>query len=326
MAKQWWQYANWPDGTSGSNPNLTGQNPDAVVDWPSGTAPKPCTVFRTAWLNQFIGWARYVSTESMSAISQGHNVQSASFWNENLRPALNHNEDGYLCKTYSNSDIAPNGQFVPIPLTPSYAKIQSGQIIHPGAQNDKLIEFLCTARAEIDKICAVEYTRAGDPYSDEWQYIERSWDGSETVRPGYTINPIWLYCWKQEVDGVEGIYFNNMYLYTVRVLTQMRGYRLAVVSMKQERPDWDQGSPDGDAPDEFPMPTNKMICHAIKDIAPNASAGNWICNAGRVTGISSLPSEVDDGVWYRTPLLWSLIMDSLPQPYRRGWPQGASSY
>lgn len=316
MAKNWWQYENWPDGTSGDNPNLTGQNPDAVVAWPAGTDPKPCTVFRTAWLNQFIGWARYVSCRSMSAISKWHNVQKASFWNGNLRPNLNNNESEYTRATYSNSDITLNGQFVPVQLAPAYETIKPGEIIHPGVTDDVLIKFLRTARAEIDKICAVEYP-VGSTIED-WQYIDRIWDGSETLRIGH--RPIMLYCWKQEVDGVDEIFFNNTYLRSVRIETDMRGYRLAVVSHK-----YNSYSPDGSAPDEFPMPTNKWICHAITEVETNASAGNWICNAGRVTGIQSLPVGVDDGTWYRYPMLWSLIKDSLPQPYRIGWPPLAQS-
>lgn len=56
------------------------------VDWPAGTLPSPESVFRAAFLNQFVSWRRYLNdctgrTKPVGFISPGDEIQSAAFWN-----------------------------------------------------------------------------------------------------------------------------------------------------------------------------------------------------------------------------------------------------
>lgn len=46
MARIWWQYSNW-----GSN---------AIEVWEPNTLPNFCTLFRSAWINQWFGWKYYI--------------------------------------------------------------------------------------------------------------------------------------------------------------------------------------------------------------------------------------------------------------------------
>ncbi len=50
MARQWWQFSNWPDDPE----------PNAVEIWAPDTLPKPCTIIRQEWLNQFVAWKYYL--------------------------------------------------------------------------------------------------------------------------------------------------------------------------------------------------------------------------------------------------------------------------
>jgi len=59
------------------------------VDWPAGTLPSAESVFRAAFLNQFIAWQNYLTqlTQGFAAdslVSIGDPIQSHSFWNKIL--------------------------------------------------------------------------------------------------------------------------------------------------------------------------------------------------------------------------------------------------
>lgn len=64
MARKWWQFSNWPDGTSGDAPDVKDQDPNAVEEWAPNSLPKPCTLFRQEWLNQFVAWKYYLTRAS----------------------------------------------------------------------------------------------------------------------------------------------------------------------------------------------------------------------------------------------------------------------
>lgn len=70
MARRWWQFSNWPDGRSGSDPNQTGLDPNAVEEWRPDTLPNPCTIWRVEWLNQFVAWKYYLT----------HQLPTSSTW------------------------------------------------------------------------------------------------------------------------------------------------------------------------------------------------------------------------------------------------------
>lgn len=89
MSRQWWQYKNWPDGTSGSNPNVTGQDPNAVELWPAGTLPNQCTMLRAAWLNQFLAWRNYISQTRKSSWPDwitAYHIDGQHYWNDGWLP------------------------------------------------------------------------------------------------------------------------------------------------------------------------------------------------------------------------------------------------
>jgi hypothetical protein len=70
MARVW---KHWPDGVE--------------TEWPSGSLPDPDSIFRADFLNQFIGWIRYLSDMEGEAVSTPFAVagetivQTAEFWN-----------------------------------------------------------------------------------------------------------------------------------------------------------------------------------------------------------------------------------------------------
>lgn len=120
------------------------------TDWPAGTLPHPDSVFRAEFLNQFIGWIRYLdalryyNTQTLllpEFIQIGSNIQTADFWN-----SLNYTSnlitrnitwdiDGVLNVGYDfdlENKIEGNSAYEDT----LFDNISTGDIIQPRSSND----------------------------------------------------------------------------------------------------------------------------------------------------------------------------------------------
>ena len=135
------------------------------VDWPAGTSPNPHSLYMPKFLNQFVGWIRYLAAAGGLAdgrktpkwvVDKETIIQYADFWNNlAFMPsskwlANNPSTFGASAVPYAGED----GYAYALTEADLFASeptwVQIGDIIHPGAPFEVVTAFVMAARARID--------------------------------------------------------------------------------------------------------------------------------------------------------------------------------
>lgn len=386
MARKWWQFIDW-----------TGNE---VEEWTSGR-PRPCTVFRFPWLNQFRGWYLYATGGSFRTrpasqhdnplgdftLASGDILQGADFWN-GLNPMHSYGRMNYLkgdSATIVENSVVQGMEIVESSHPEDYAdfsppKIVPGDIIHPRHVNDKLLAYLRDTRAIIDGLAGfihpqsnidttgqydgdiavnkvgVSYNPGSSPVEGypDWYAFRQDWNigfGQE-AHGDWSDTTGWTPYYRCYCEYIKTITFptkpikdgNNQpmgssscgYVAPYRVALLSRKLGSSCDWRKADEEAWPQAQAfndniDSHAPQDFPMPAG-LYCHKL---LPMGTTGEQMVNIQLATNASvlSVPytrngetyEQYLSAEWTRRVFLVCLLADSLPQNFRKGWPEGAAT-
>lgn len=289
MARRWWQYTDW-DGT--------------VAEWPAGTFPHPCTVFRQQWINQFFSWKWYVerSYSAPTWVSTWRRLQDVVFWNEILGRCSFHANGIHKMVELSDGN-AINENFLSdaelVQDTP-YWSISAGNNLQSTLPN-----FLKTMRERLDRAGLV----GGGAIQSLGHRKEWQWDGSETWRPradyalqssGYGYGMVYGGPSKKWVEYYDNI---DLSLYDAT-------YKNAIYSILTQ----------SDPPGGGGLPTG-AYCHLVFDAGGGSFA---IGSSSEPPG--GEPSSETSYSYYADLFVATFPHDILPAAFRApDWPQAAST-
>lgn len=214
------------------------------IDWPPGTLPSPESVFRAAFLNQFIGWANYLGALSQPApqhktlVSVGDAIQSAAFWNGLLHcDDAAHSHQSWMYPATLEIGKASNMLWTQLDYYPDYVAAKDDPIDgkywpHKGDSIQPLNSAGCPIRTRLLKtrtrldmmmnISAITETATTKwdfwRYSAQWPYVNtHTSNRTNGSHPGlsYVRRNVW---------AVQGTYIANEFFETGGESVYIRRY------------------------------------------------------------------------------------------------------
>lgn len=177
------------------------------LDWPAGTLPTAESIQSVGFLNQFIGWMRYIGNFTWNDylpefVTAGMNIQTASFWNQigQFNPLASPDyTDNVWMELGTDAPLAANDIITTantLAASSDYAAlleaspIVAGQDIHPTTATDCFIlNMLLRARTRLD-MCRVLRNGTNDFTAQTPIDILHSWTLNQVGIGEYTSQ--WL--------------------------------------------------------------------------------------------------------------------------------------